>query len=208
MVVCISWLHSCLCVWMWWWCHLRRPWPEPVLWVVVCLKCKCCKVLVNGRHLVERRFWNDLVRMCDLYMLCRLCVPWCSLRWSWWLCLVYSTHIECYSACSCMGSHLDGPHCYGSVYCEQCRHCRVLCFVPVLCLVCLQLCKEKCSSKVYLQLLRGRIWVYMRCPWLCLCWIWDGAIVSQLPYVWYYVGVQSSFQHARGECESKKAYVF
>ena len=31
---------------------------------------------------------------------------------------------------------------------------------------------------------------------------------SQLPYVWYYVGVKSSFQHAREECESKRAYVF
>ena len=26
---------------------------------------------------------------------------------------------------------------------------------------------------------------------------WDGDYVSQLPYVWYYVGVKSSFQHAR-----------
>ena len=37
---------------------------------------------------------------------------------------------------------------------------------------------------------------------------WDGDDVSQLPYVWYYVGVKSSFQHAREECQSKKAYVF
>ena len=37
---------------------------------------------------------------------------------------------------------------------------------------------------------------------------WDGNYVSQLPYVWYYVGVKGSFQHAREECESKKAYVF
>ena len=36
----------------------------------------------------------------------------------------------------------------------------------------------------------------------------DGDYVSQLPYVWYYVGVRSSFQHAREECESKRAYVF
>ena len=35
-----------------------------------------------------------------------------------------------------------------------------------------------------------------------------GDYVSQLPYVWYYVGVESSFQHAREECESKRAYVF
>ena len=32
--------------------------------------------------------------------------------------------------------------------------------------------------------------------------------VSQLPYVWYYVGVKSSFQHDREECESKRVYVF
>ena len=37
---------------------------------------------------------------------------------------------------------------------------------------------------------------------------WDGDYVSQLPYVWYYVAVKSSFQHAREECESKRAYVF
>ena len=32
--------------------------------------------------------------------------------------------------------------------------------------------------------------------------------VSQLLYVWYYVGVKSSFQHTCEECESKRAYVF
>ena len=36
----------------------------------------------------------------------------------------------------------------------------------------------------------------------------DGDYVGQLPYVWYYVGVKSSFQHAREEYESKRAYVF
>ena len=36
----------------------------------------------------------------------------------------------------------------------------------------------------------------------------DRDYVSQLSYVWYYVGVKSSFQHAREECESKRAYVF
>ena len=34
---------------------------------------------------------------------------------------------------------------------------------------------------------------------------WDVDYVCQLPYVWYYVGVKSSFQHARA---SKRAYVF
>ena len=37
---------------------------------------------------------------------------------------------------------------------------------------------------------------------------WDGDYVNQLPCVWYYVGVKSTFQHAREECESKRAYVF
>ena len=32
--------------------------------------------------------------------------------------------------------------------------------------------------------------------------------VSQPTYVWYYVGVKRSFQHAREECKSKRAYVF
>ena len=36
---------------------------------------------------------------------------------------------------------------------------------------------------------------------------WDRDYVSQLPYVWHYVGVKSSFQHAREECEPKRAYV-
>ena len=30
---------------------------------------------------------------------------------------------------------------------------------------------------------------------------WDGDNVSQIPYVWYYVGVKSSFQHAREEVQ-------
>ena len=32
-------------------------------------------VLVKGRHLVERQFLIDVMRMCDLYMLCKPCVP-------------------------------------------------------------------------------------------------------------------------------------
>ena len=37
---------------------------------------------------------------------------------------------------------------------------------------------------------------------------WNMDYVSQLPNVWYYVVVKSSFKHAREECESKRAYVF
>ena len=48
----------------------------------------------------------------------------------------------------------------------------------------------------------------MRWPCLGLCYfLGDGDYVSQLPYVWYFVGVKSAFQHAREGCESKKAYV-
>ena len=51
--------------------------------------------------------------------------------------------------------------------------------------------KEEGSSPVSLQLLRGGIWACMRSPRICLCWIWDGDYVIQLPYVWYYVGVST-----------------
>ena len=34
-------------------------------------------------------------------------------------------------------------------------------------------------------------------PCLCLYWVLGWDYVSQLPYVWYYVGVKSSFQYAR-----------
>ena len=44
---------------------------------------------------------------------------------------------------------------------------------------------------------------------LSLLGFWmHGHYASQLPYVWYDVGVKSSFQHAREECRSKRAYVF
>ena len=35
-----------------------------------------------------------------------------------------------------------------------------------------------------------------------------GTMLAWGLYAWYYVGVKSSFQHAREECESKRAYVF
>ena len=55
-----------------------------------------------------------------------------------------------------------------------------------------------------LQLLRGGICACMRSMSL----LGFGNYVSQLSYVWYYVGVKSSFQHAREECGFKRAYVF
>ena len=80
--------------------------------------------------------------------------------------------------------------------------------VAWVCWVCLLLSNEEGSSPVCLQLLRGGIWACMKSPCLCLCWVLGGDYVSQLPYVWYYVGVKNSFQHAREECESKRADVF
>ena len=80
--------------------------------------------------------------------------------------------------------------------------------VAWVCLVCLLLCKGECSSPVSTITERrdiGPVWgalVYV------FVGFWDGDYVSQLPYVWYYVGVKSSFLHAHEECESKRAYVF
>ena len=48
-------------------------------------------------------------------------------------CVESFAHIECYSDCSRRGSHLVEPFCYGVILCVYFRHCRVLCFVPVLC---------------------------------------------------------------------------
>ena len=62
-------------------------------------------------------------------------------------------------------------------------------------LVCLLLCKEEGSSPVSFAITDRNDMACMRCH--CLC-----------PFGWYYVGVKSSFQHAREECESKRTYVF
>ena len=71
--------------------------------------------------------------------------------------------------------------------------CCVLYCVAWVCLVGLQLCKEEGSSPVSLQLLRGGIWACMRCPFVYVfVRFWDGGYASQIPYVWYYVGVKSN----------------
>ena len=86
------------------------------------------------------------------------------------VCIVRRAHIECYSDCSRRGSHLVELLCYSVIY--------LVCVVPSLysvelctcvacvCLVCLLLCREEGSSSVSVQLLRGRIWAFMRCPCL------------------------------------------
>ena len=58
--------------------------------------------------------------------------------------------------------------------------------------VCLLLCNEEGSSPVSTITEKRDMGLYED-------------YVSQLPYVWYYVGVKSNFQHAR---ESERAYVF
>ena len=78
--------------------------------------------------------------------------------------------------------------------------------VAWVCLVCLLLCKEEGSSPVSLQLLRGWDMGLYEVPlFVSLLGFGIGDYVSQIPYVWYYVGVKSRFQHAREECESKRA---
>ena len=71
------------------------------------------------------------------------------------------------------------------------RACVCRCDVNVfMCLICFMLCKEEGFSPVSLQLLRGGIWICMKCPCLYLCSVLGW---GQPPYVWYYVGVKSSF---------------
>ena len=64
---------------------------------------------------------------------------------------------------------------FATVLFSLCSAVTVECCVLYPCcmggLVCLLLCKEEGSSLVSLQLLRGGIWAYMRCPCLCLCWV-------------------------------------
>ena len=124
-------------------------------------------------------------------------------------CVESFAHIECYSDCSRRGGGIwFNP--LATVLFTVCSAVTVECCTRVawVYLVCLLLCKEEYSSPVSLQLLRGGIWTCMRCPCLFLGWGLGWDYVSQLPYVWYYFGVKISFQHAREECESKRAYVF
>ena len=74
-----------------------------------------------------------------------------------------------------------------------------------VCLVCLLLCKEEYSSLVSLQLLTGGYGPVWDALVYNFVGFWDGDYV--IAYVWY-VGVKSSFQHAREESKSKRAYVF
>ena len=57
-----------------------------------------------------------------------------------------------------------------------------------------------------LQLLRGLIWPV--CGVFVYVFVGFLDYASQLPYVWYYIVIKSSFKHAREDCESKRVYVF
>ena len=73
-----------------------------------------------------------------------------------------------------------------------CNAVTVECCVLYTCLVCLLLRKEECSSPVSAiteRMYMGLIYVFVG--------LWDGEYVIQLPYVWNYVVVTSSFKHAR-----------
>ena len=80
-------------------------------------------------------------------------------------CVESYAHIEYYSDCLRRGSHLVEP--FATVLFSVCSAVTVECCVAWVCLVCLLLCREEGSFPVSLQLLRGGIWVCMR----CLCWV-------------------------------------
>ena len=70
--------------------------------------------------------------------------------------------------------------------------------------VCSLFCKEG-SSPVFFSISERRdMGLYEVVPLsisMSFCWM------GQLPYLRYYVGVKSSFQHAREECKSKRGCV-
>ena len=73
-------------------------------------------------------------------------------------------------------------------------------------LVCLLLGKEKSSSPVSAITVMMEMGLY-EVPLILLgfgMWI----MLANFHMMWYYVGVMSSFQHARDECEFKRAYAF
>ena len=78
-----------------------------------------------------------------------------------------------------------------------------------MCLVCLLVCNEEGSSPVSAITEKRDMGMYGGAIVFIFLFVgfWDGDYVNQLLYVWYYVGVKSGFQHAREECESKRAYV-
>ena len=87
---------------------------------------------------------------------------------------------------------------FTTVLFNECSSVTVDCFVPVLrgCVwyVCCYVRKKALLQ--CLQLLRGGIWACMR------------YYISQLPYVWYYVGVKSSFQTCSGGMRVQEGHFF
>ena len=148
--------------------------------------------------------------MWAFYMLCRLCVPWCSLRLTIWVCLeclsvaafklVY-VFLLCQKLCSyrvlqwlfAQGEPFGWTHllryylvCVGSVT-EECRVLYPCCMGCVCCYV---------GKKALLQCFcnywdegYGPVWGALDCVGF-----WDRDYVSQLSCVRYYVFVKSSFK--------------
>ena len=66
--------------------------------------------------------------------------------------------------------------------------------------MCLLLCKEEGSTLVFAIIERRDMGLYEQPMPMALLGFGMGTMLTN----WYYVGVQSSFQHAREECESKR----
>ena len=87
----------------------------------------------------------------------------------------------------------------------------MLCFVPVLrgCVwyVCCYI-RKKALLQCFIITERRDMGLYEVSLSMSLLGFGMGVNVKQLPYVWYYVVVKSSFKHAREECECQRAYAF
>ena len=80
-------------------------------------------------------------------------------------CVESFAHIECYGDCSRRGAIWLNP--FATVLFSVCSAVTVVLFctrVAWMCLLCLLVCREKDSSPVSLQLLRGGIWACMGYP--------------------------------------------
>ena len=92
--------------------------------------------------------------------------------------------------CSRRGSHLVQPLCYGVVLLCECRHCRVLCFVPELhgcVLVCLRLCKEAAITE------RRDMGMYEVPLSMCLLGFGMGTMLANFHMCGIMLSVKSSF---------------
>ena len=84
----------------------------------------------------------------------------------------------------------------------------MLCFVPVWRLVCLLLCKEEGSSPVSAITERRDMGLYEVPLSMYLLGFGMGTMLANFHICGIMLVLRAVFQHAREECESKKAYVF